>query len=231
MRFTQHHTENEVTLTPSAPATGTVILLHGLGADGWDFAPIVSALALPDDLALRFVFPHAPLRPVTVNNGFEMRAWFDIKALTPEDRADAAGIAEATARVSGYVRAERNSGIPASRVVLAGFSQGGAVALHAGLRYAERLAGVLALSTYLPFPATLADEKSAANEDVPILVCHGQQDPVVPCWMGAESCDLLRSLGYAVEWREYPMQHEVNAAELEDVSRWLCARFAGAGPA
>lgn len=229
MRFTQHDTQHEVTLLPSAPATGTVILLHGLGADGWDFAPIVSALGLPDDLALRFVLPHAPVRPVTINGGFEMRAWFDIKALTPEDRADAAGIAEASARVAEYIRVERDAGIPASRVVLAGFSQGGAVALHAGLRYPERLAGILALSTYLPFPATLAAERSAANADVPVLLCHGQQDPVVPCRMGEETRELLLAMGYAVEWREYPMQHEVTAEELGELSRWLGARFAGPG--
>ena len=226
MKYSQHETRLEVTLSPSAPAVGAVILLHGLGADGWDFAPIVSALELPDDLPLRFVFPHAPVRPVTVNNGYEMRAWYDVRAFTPEDRADAAGLAEAAARVSEYIRAEEAGGTPAARVVLAGFSQGGAVALHAGLRYRQQLAGILALSTYLPFPSTLAAEKSAANSAVPILLCHGTQDPVVPCRMGEESRDLLRSMGYEVEWRAYPMQHEVDADELDEVSRWLCNRFA-----
>ena len=231
MQYTQHESEHEVTLEPVAQATASVVLLHGLGADGWDFAPIVHELRLPDDLPVRFVFPHAPLRPVTVNAGYVMRAWYDIKSFTPEGRADAAGLAESVERVNTYLRAEIGRGLPASRIVLAGFSQGGAVALSAGLRFAERLAGILALSTYLPFPARLSAEKSAANASVPILACHGRMDPVVPIAMGLEARDALQAHGYAVEWHEYPMQHEVCAAELVAVGRWLRERWPGPHPA
>jgi len=227
MKYTTIETSDEVTLTPARPATAAVILLHGLGADGWDFVPIVAELGLPDALPVRFVFPHAPVRPVTVNNDYEMRAWYDIKAFTPEGRADAAGLAESVRRVDAYLRAEIAGGVAASRMVLAGFSQGGAVALSAGLRFGERLAGLLALSTYLPFPETLAASKSAANRDVPILMCHGRMDPVVPVGMGTEARDALRAQGYAVEWHEYPMQHEVCAAELAEIARWLRARLVG----
>ena len=226
MKYTTIETRDEVTLTPAQPPAASVILLHGLGADGWDFVPIVEELAFPDSLPVRFAFPHAPVRPVTVNNGCEMRAWYDIKAFTPEGRADAAGLAESTRRVDACLRAEIAGGVPASRIVLAGFSQGGAVALSAGLRFGERLAGLLAMSAYLPFPETLAAEKSVTNARLPILMCHGRLDPVVPIGMGTEARDVLRAQGYAVEWHEYPMQHEVCAAELGEIARWLRARLA-----
>jgi phospholipase/carboxylesterase len=229
MNYTTIETTNEVTLAPAQAPVASVLLLHGLGADGWDFVPIVAELGLPDTLPVRFVFPHAPVRPVTVNNGYEMRAWYDIKAFTPEGRADAAGLAESTRRVDAYLKAEMACGVAASRIVLAGFSQGGAVALSGGLRFGERLAGLLALSTYLPYPETLAAGKSAANSDVPILMCHGRMDPVVPVSMGIEARDVLTTQGYAVEWHEYPMQHEVCAEELVVVGRWLRARLTGAG--
>ena len=225
MQYTQRVTENEVTLEPAMPASAAVILLHGLGADGWDFVPIVGEIGLPESLPVRFVFPHAPLRPVTVNNGYVMRAWFDIRSFTPEGRADAAGLDESTRRTSDYLQREVEQGVPPSRVVLAGFSQGGAIALNAGLRFPVRLAGILALSTYLPFPARLSGEKSAANAGLPILMCHGQADPVVPLAMGTEARDVLTGQGYPVEWHEYPMQHEVCAAEIAEVGRWLGERF------
>jgi phospholipase/carboxylesterase len=228
MKYTTIETTNEVTLAPTQPPVASVVLLHGLGADGWDFVPIVAELGLPDALPVRFVFPHAPVRPVTVNNGYEMRAWYDIKAFTPEGRADAGGLAESTRRVNEYLKAEMARGVPASRIVLAGFSQGGAVALSGGLRFGERLAGLLALSAYLPYPETLAAGKSAANSGVPILMCHGRMDPVVPVSMGLEARDVLTTQGYAVEWHEYPMQHEVCAEELVVIGRWLRARLAGA---
>lgn len=227
MKYRQQETEYEVTLEPSAPAVASVILLHGLGADGWDFVPIVGELRLPDALAVRFVFPHAPLRPVTVNAGYVMRAWYDIRSFTPEGRADSEGLAVSVERMNGYLRTAIERGIPASRIVLAGFSQGGAVALAAGLRFPERLAGLLALSCYLPFPERLAAEKSAAASDVPILMCHGQMDPVVPIGMGTEARDVLAGHGYAVTWHEYPMQHEVCAEELAEIGRWLRARLGG----
>lgn len=227
MNYTTDETTDQVTLTPSQSPAASVVLLHGLGADGWDFVPIVDELGLPDALPVRFVFPHAPVRPVTVNNGYEMRAWYDIRAFTPEGRADAAGLAESVRRVDDILRSEIAAGVAAARIVLAGFSQGGAVALSAGLRFGERLSGLLALSTYLPFPETLAADKSAANRDVPILMCHGRMDPVVPVGMGTEARDVLRAQGYAVEWHDYPMQHEVCAAELGEIARWLRARLAG----
>jgi phospholipase/carboxylesterase len=227
MKYATIEARDEVRLTPAQPPAASVILLHGLGADGWDFVPIVDELALPDSLSVRFVFPHAPVRPVTVNNGYEMRAWYDIRAFTPEGRADAAGLAESTRRVDACLRAEIADGVPASRIVLAGFSQGGAVALSAGLRFGERLAGLLAMSSYLPFPETLAAEQSAAQAHLPILLCHGRLDPVVPIGMGAEARDVLRAQGHAVEWHEYPMQHEVCTAELGEIARWLRARLAG----
>jgi phospholipase/carboxylesterase len=224
MRYTQRETDNEVTLSPQAPATASVIWLHGLGADGWDFVPLVNELGLPDDQPVRFLFPHAPVRPVTVNAGYEMRAWSDIVSFTPAGRADAAGLAEASQRIVRYIAAEIAAGVPSSRVVLAGFSQGGAVALFAGLRHPERLAGILALSTYLPFPEKLAADKSSANAQVPILMCHGRDDPMVKLWMGTQSRDLLQAQGHAVEWHDYPMQHEICMEEIADVSRWLRAR-------
>jgi len=224
MKYQQQQTEHEVTLEPTEPAVATVVLLHGLGADGWDFVPIVGELRLP--LPVRFIFPHAPLRSVTVNAGYVMRAWYDIKSFTPEGRADAAGLAESVARVYRYLDAEIGRGMDPSRIVLAGFSQGGAVALSAALRFPRPLAGVLALSTYLPFPARLAVEKSAANAQVPVLMCHGQMDPVVEIGMGREARATLEAQGYPVEWREYAMQHEVCAEELEDMGRWLRGRLA-----
>jgi phospholipase/carboxylesterase len=229
LRYTQRQTEQEVTLEPVRTAAASVVLLHGLGADGWDFVPIVEALALPDDLAVRFVFPHAPSRPVTINAGYEMRAWYDIRSFTPEGRADAEGLAQSARRVEAYLRTEIASGVPASSVVLAGFSQGGAVALTAGLRFPERLAGLLALSAYLPYPATLARERAAANLDLPVLMCHGRSDPVVPIEMGIEAREHLRALNYPVEWHDYPMQHEVCPAEVVDISRWLYARLGTSG--
>jgi phospholipase/carboxylesterase len=221
MKYRQQETEHEITLEPVVPATASVVLLHGLGADGWDFVPIVEELGLPQALAARFVFPHAPWRPVTLNAGFVMRAWYDIKSFTPDGRADSAGLAESVARVNAYLQGEMARGVAASRVVLAGFSQGGAVALSAGLRFPERLAGLLALSTYLPFPERLGAERSVANSDLPILMCHGRMDPVVHFAMGTEARDALRACGYPVEWHDYPMQHEVCAEELAVIGRWL----------
>jgi len=229
MRYTQRQTDHEVTLEPAALASASVVLLHGLGADGTDFVPIVEELRLPDAHPVRFVFPHAPLRPVTVNAGYVMRAWYDIRSFTPEGRADAAGLAQSVERVNGYLRREIEGGVAAPRIVLAGFSQGGAVALAAGLRFPQRLAGILALSAYLPFPQTLEAERSVANADVPILMCHGRLDPVVHVTLGQEARDVLTGLRYPVEWREYPMQHEVCAAEIADVGRWLGERLRQAG--
>lgn len=213
-----------VVLAPATAAAASVIWLHGLGADGHDFVPIVPELGLP---AARFVFPHAPARPVTLNMGMRMRAWYDIKTLTAEGRADEEGIRASVALAQRYVAAERAAGIASNRIVLAGFSQGGAIALHAGLRHAEPLAGIIGLSTYLPLQATLARELSEANRATPILMCHGIYDPVLPAQLGAMARGWLRELGYAVEWHEYPMQHQVCLPEIQDIAAWLRARLAG----
>jgi phospholipase/carboxylesterase len=200
-------TADAVVLAPAAPATASVVWLHGLGADGHDFVPIVPELKLPAAPGIRFVFPHAPVRPVTLNMGMRMRAWYDIRTLTAEGRADEAGLRESVARLEALLSAERALGIESRRIVVAGFSQGGAVALHGALRHAEPLGGVLALSCYLPLQALLAAELAEANRELPILMCHGQQDPVLPLALGLAACNWLRAAGYRVEWKEYPMQH------------------------
>jgi phospholipase/carboxylesterase len=225
MRYTQFVTANSVVLTPATTATSAVIWLHGLGADGNDFVPIVPELQLPDSLATRFVFPHARVRPVTINNGYEMRAWYDIKALALSGAEDEVGIRESENTVRGYIQRELDAGIAANKIVIAGFSQGGAIALQTALRYPQLLAGVMALSTYLPLRGTLAAEASNANRNVPILMCHGRQDPVVPMHLGTASRDAMQAVGFAVDWREYAMEHSVCADEVSDIGRWLVERL------
>ena len=217
-----------VVLAPAAPAAASVIWLHGLGADGHDFVPIVPELKLPAEPGVRFVFPHAPVRPVTLNNGMRMRAWYDIRTLTAEGRADETGLRESGARLADYIAKEQSAGIDSSRIVVAGFSQGGAVALHAGLRYAQPLAGILALSAYLPLASTLATERSAPNNETPILMCHGLYDPVLPHALGIMARDALLALGYTVEWKDYPMQHQVCLPEIEAIGAWLQVRLGAA---
>lgn len=227
MKTTLTETEDAVILSPAArPADAAVIWLHGLGADGHDFLPLVPELGLPADAAIRFVFPHATVRPVTINNGYSMRAWYDITSLTADGRDDEPGIRESAQRVLAYIARERIAGVAADRILLAGFSQGGAMALYAGLRHDETLGGILALSTYLPLTARLPAEASAANRRVPILMCHGTRDPVVTHAFGASSRDVLLGQGYAVDWREYPMEHSVCAAEIADVAAFIKARLA-----
>ncbi len=221
MNYTRHESEAAVTLTPTTTPRAAVIWLHGLGADGHDFVPLVPELHLPATLAVRFVFPHASHRPVTLNNGYVMRAWYDIKALAFQAEEDAAGIHASEQLVRQLIQAELDAGIPAARIVIAGFSQGGAIALHTALRYPQRLAGVMPLSTYLPLRDTLAAQASATNRDVPMLMCHGRQDPVVPLLLGERSRDMLQSLGYSVDFRVYDMPHSVCADEVRDISSWL----------
>jgi phospholipase/carboxylesterase len=201
-------------------ATASIIWLHGLGADGHDFEPIVPELGLPRSTAVRFIFPHAPVRPVTINGGARMRAWYDV---TPDGQQDAGGIRASQAHVEALIARERTRGISAGAIVLAGFSQGGAMALQTGLRHPERLAGILALSAYLPMADALAQEAGATNRDVPIFMSHGTQDPVIPLSWAKRSRDSLARLGYAVEWHEYPMPHSVCAEEIADIGRWLIA--------
>jgi phospholipase/carboxylesterase len=226
MRYSQLESDTEVVLEPSTPPTASVIVLHGLGADGFDFVPMIEEIKLPATLSVRFIFPHARARPVTLNNGYIMRAWYDIKSLGGKGPEDDAGMRESAARVEGYIKEQQRAGIAPHRLAIAGFSQGGAVALHTGLRYPEKLGGVLALSTYLPLRTTVAAEAASANRDLPILMCHGTYDGIVPAAMGVASRDLLLQLGYAVEWRIYPMEHSVCAAEIADISQWLQARLA-----
>jgi len=201
--------------------TAAVIWLHGLGADGYDFEPIVPELALPDTLPIRFVFPHAPMRPVTINDGAVMRAWYDVFGVEGVRREDAAGIQASQESVEALIGRERARGVPASRLVLAGFSQGGAIALQTGLRHADRLAGIMALSTYVPLATTLAAEASPANRDVPIFMAHGRDDSLIAIERAASSRDLLRNAGYKVEWHDYAMDHAVCRAEIDDVAGWL----------
>ncbi len=220
-----------VVLAPATPASASVIWLHGLGADGHDFVPIVPELELPAALAVRFVFPHARVRPVTLNMGMRMRAWYDIKTLTAEGRADEEGIRESVAVLGRFIAAERTAGIASERIVIAGFSQGGAIALHGALRHAEPLGGILALSCYLPLQATLEGELADANQRTPVLMCHGRYDPVLPMALGIMARDWLRTQGYTVEWKEYPIQHQVCPPEIQDISSWLGARLAAGAAA
>lgn len=210
-----------VEVAPSGPARASVIWLHGLGADGHDFEPIVPELRLPGDLGVRFVFPHAPVRPVTLNGGMPMRAWFDVRSLERGSALDVEGLAQSAAAVTALVAREEALGIPTRRIVLAGFSQGGALALHVGLRHRERLAGIMGLSTFMPTAGTLAAERSEANADVPIFLAHGTQDPLLPLPLARSMHASLDALGYAVQWHEYPMAHAVCAREVADIAAWL----------
>ena len=210
--------------------SAAVIWLHGLGADGHDFEPIVPELRLPQETGIRFVFPHAPVRPVTINGGMAMRAWYDIYSFDRDGPIDEAGIRDSASILQSLVSREHDRGIPMDRIVVAGFSQGGAIASHFALRASERLAGLLALSTYLPLRSTLQSEViDAANaqpKDLPIFMAHGTFDPVLPMELGSASRDALRDLGYTVQWHEYPMPHAVCPAEIADVSGWLRNVFA-----
>ena len=226
MPYSTQESAEAVVLTPQFAPTAAVIWLHGLGADGFDFVPIVNELSLPASLSVRFIFPHARTRPVTINNGFVMRAWYDIMGFGPERAEDDAGIRESDGVVKQYIEQQIAQGIAANRIVIAGFSQGGAIALHSGVRYPQRLAGVMALSTYLPLRTSVAKEASDANRDIPILMCHGSRDPVVGLPMGEASRDVLQGLGYRIEWHTYPMEHSVCMEEVADISKWLQARLA-----
>ena len=205
--------------TAGKPASA-VIWLHGLGADGHDFEPIVPGLGLPASNPVRFVFPNAPHRPVTINMGMRMPAWYDILQLGggPEDEA---GIRASQAQIESLIEREKTRGIPSRRIVLAGFSQGGAIALQTALRLRERIAGVMALSTYLPLKDKLEKERSPMNGDLPIFMAHGAYDPMIPMARAQQSRVALLALGYPVEWHEYPMPHAVCPAEIADISAFL----------
>ena len=206
----------------------SVLWLHGLGADGNDFAPMVPELVRRDWPAIRFVFPHAPQRAVTINGGMRMRAWYDIRnaAFTEGSRADDQGVEESIAQVEALIAREAVRGVPARRVILAGFSQGGAITLAVGLRRREPLAGLVALSTYLPMHDRTAHLLAPQATSQPVFMAHGSQDPVVPYAAGEQSATLLRQLGFAVDWHRYPMPHSVCAEEIGDLGDWLSRRFA-----
>jgi phospholipase/carboxylesterase len=211
----------------AANPTASVVWMHGLGADGHDFEPIVPELRLPARLPVRFVFPHAPLRPVTINQGHVMRAWYDIRALAGVRREDEAGVRQSARQVEALLERERQRGVAPGRLVLAGFSQGGAMALHVGLRYPERLAGIMALSCYLPLADTLAAEAASANRDVPICWAHGVHDPMIPVAMAELGRQQVAALGYSIEWHQYAIPHSVSAEEIADVAGWLARVLGG----
>ncbi|HNP64337.1 MAG TPA: dienelactone hydrolase family protein [Woeseiaceae bacterium] len=204
--------------------TGSIIWLHGLGADGHDFEPIVGELRLPAGLALRFVFPHAPVRPVTINGGMAMRAWYDILSFDSEGRADRDGLLKSSALLEDLISREIDRGIPSQKIVIAGFSQGGAVAIHTALQTRHNIAGLIALSTYMALPDDL--ENAIGRKDLPIFMAHGNFDPVLRLEWGRSSADKLIEAGYDVEWHTYPMAHAVCPQEIADISAWLCRVYA-----
>ncbi|OGA50916.1 MAG: carboxylesterase [Betaproteobacteria bacterium RIFCSPLOWO2_12_FULL_62_58] len=204
--------------------TVSIIWMHGLGADGNDFVPMVRELELTGMPSIRFVFPHAPMQPVTINNGYVMRAWYDVSLADLEGnsrRADEKGVRASQTAIGSLIEREIARGMASENIVLAGFSQGGAVALQTGLRWPQRLAGIMALSTYVPLAESLPQEAAAGNAKTPIFMAHGTHDPVVPYAMGSGSRELLGKMGYTVEWHDYPMQHAVCLEEVRDISAWL----------
>lgn len=203
----------------------SVIWLHGLGADGHDFEPIVPYLGLPPGAAVRFIFPHALMRPVTINGGAVMRAWYDIIEISASRGQDEPGIKHSARKVRDLIDAEVSRGIPASRILLAGFSQGGAMALYVALRYPEKLAGIMALSAYLLFPERLQDEASEANAETPVFIGHGTADPVVPFFLGQAAREMLEKGSWPVEWHSYPIPHSVSQPEIADIGRWMQTCF------
>ena len=205
----------------AAKPTGSIIWMHGLGADGHDFEPIVPELVALSERALRFVFPNAPVRPVTINGGYAMRAWYDIIGIDRHSAQDETGILGSDAIVRALIERENSRGVPTERIVLAGFSQGGAMALFSGTRYPEKLAGIMALSCYMLMANTFAAERSTANQSTPIFLAHGLQDPVVHPQLGEDTRGLLSQTGYSVEWRPYQMPHSVCPEEIADIAKWL----------
>ena len=205
----------------SEDAQYSIIWLHGLGANGHDFEPIVPELNLPPAIKLRFVFPHAPQQPVTINSGVVMPAWYDIVSPELDHREDETGIRRSQQHIDALIQRENVRGVATENIIIAGFSQGGAIALHTGLRYPQRLAGILALSTYLPLVQTVRQEVSKINQDLPIFMAHGSHDPIVPLRLGDDSRHYLEQFGYQPEWKTYFMEHSVCPDEIGDISQWL----------
>lgn len=211
----------KIIIEPESKATACVIWLHGLGANGHDFVDIIPELKLPRILKIRFIFPHAPVRPVTINANMPMRAWYDIYTLSNLDHEDKAGILKSTAAIETLIQDELNKGLVSQQIILAGFSQGGAIALYAGLRYSKPLAGILVLSAYLPLASSLAKEAHTANKTTPIFMGYGEYDDVLPIRLGETTRDFLHQLNYSVEWHNYPMGHQVCQQEIADIAKWL----------
>jgi len=208
-----------------AQVDGTVIWLHGLGADGHDFEPIVPELNLAAHADIRFVFPHAPVRPVTINGGVPMRAWYDVISLDKSGPQDEAGIRDSAASLLQLIERERERGVDASRIVLAGFSQGGAIAMHTAMRVPQRLAGLMALSTWMPLASTIGEEVVDNSEsqprELPVLMVHGTFDPLLPLAAGQHAREIMQDAGFKVQWHEYPMAHAVCAEEISEIRKWL----------
>lgn len=214
-----------ITIEPNVTATACVIWLHGLGDSGAGFSPIVPELGLPKNHAVRFVFPHAPEQAVTINQGYVMRSWYDIKSMDLHNRADMDGVLESEVKVKALIKEQIDSGILASNIVLAGFSQGGVLSMFTGLRYPEKLAGIMALSCYLPNADALPEQLSVANSDTAILQQHGDNDDVVPLNAGKMANSLLKAKNYPVKWQTYPMAHSIHPTQIRDITTWLAAQL------
>lgn len=225
MMMTDEENIQCIEINPPTPPKGTVILLHGLGADGNDLVPIISQLHLPSALQLRFLFPNAPLRPVTINNGYVMPAWYDIVSMQINEHADQKGIAASVKQLNRLIDAEEKKGISSDKIVLAGFSQGAVIALSTGLRSQKKLAGILALSGYLPYADQVLAEKSSINQKMPIFIAHGTQDTVVPIFLGHAAYAALEKQSYPVQWHPYTMGHSICDREILDISQWLQGLF------
>jgi phospholipase/carboxylesterase len=210
-----------IEINPKTKPVASIICLHGLGSSGHDSAGIVNELNLPEDLAIRFIFPHAPLMPVTLNNGYEMPAWFDVLELKVNPREDEQGLKQSAEKINSFIQTELSLGIPSNKIIVAGFSQGGALAIFTALRFPQTLAGVLALSSFVPAPQSLARESSPANKKTPIFMAHGDSDPIIPHQWGEMSRDYLLASNHQVDWRLYPMAHAVCHDEIRDMSHWI----------
>lgn len=210
-----------IELETGSHPTHTILWMHGLGADGNDFVPIIQELELPPETTIRFIFPHAPKQPVSINRGLVMRAWYDIKDININHHEDEVGIRRSQQAVTALIERENQRGVPSTNIVLAGFSQGGVIALQAGLRHPHPLAGIMALSCYLPLAHTLMREAHSANISTPLFMAHGSDDPIVPLHLAKTSKQQLLEANYRVEWHEYPMAHSVCNEELDDISKWL----------
>lgn len=214
-----------ITIEPTQPAKACVIWLHGLGDSGAGFAPVVPLLGIPESLGVRFIFPHAPSIAVTINQGFVMPAWYDIKGMDMDNRADMLGVIASELAVASLIDEQIDAGIPARKIVLAGFSQGGVISLFTGLRYPKSLAGIMALSCYLPTGDKLPQGLSEANRNTPLLQQHGEQDEVVPMPAGQSAFALIKAAGYPAQWQTYSMGHSVLPDQLQDIGQWLTARL------